>query len=542
QDGDNTIAAAHTLRDQLTVEETAHLLHEAPAAYRCQLQDLLLVALVQTLSAWAGGQYLRIDLEGHGREELEDEDLFDVSRTVGWFTSLYPVLFHTPSSGADLDTWIKTIKEQLRAVLHKGVGYGLHRYVSEDQESVQQLQAASPSQVIFNYLGQFDQMLEALPLAPESSGLPAGTQNLRSHLFDVSAGIVAGQLHVMWTYSTSRHRQETVEGLAQQFFSSLRQLLSHCLAPEAGSVTPSDVPLARVDQSFLDQLSIPAAQIEDLYPLSPMQQGLLFHSLYAPASGVYVEQLICQLQGKLDLPAFEQVWQHLIAQHAILRTAFLWQEGQEPLQLVARQVALPCRVLDWRAQPAEQQQAELEVFLQEDRRTGFEVQQAPLMRLTLIRLSETQTTVIWSHHHLLLDGWSTMMLLQEVFAGYDALWRKQRYQPEGRGLYREYIAWLQKQHTTQAQTYWQQYLAGVTLPTPLGVDREERAGSVVPGNVVYGEEVLKISLETSARWQELARQQQVTFNTLLQGAWAYVLSRYSGQTDVVFGQVVSGRS
>ena len=540
--GSNTGAWARTVSVTLTTEETRLLLQDACLPYHCQLQDLLLVALLQTLASWIGTQTIGLNLEGHGREELLDETP-DVSRTVGWFTSLYPVLFTLPLQGGS-GTWIKTIKEQLRSVPHKGIGYGLLRYLCDDPELREQLASATPSQVSFNYLGQFDQVLlssssreDAPQPAPESSGVALGPQNPRPHLLDVSALVSGGQLHLQWTYSEQLHKPTTIEALAQKCVQALRELLAHCLTPGAGGWTPSDFPLTSLDQTTLDRLLAGRENlIEDLYPLTPLQQGLLFHTLYAPRSGVYIEQVSGILRGEVKVGAFERAWQQVITQHATLRTAFVWQELlREPLQIVFRQVKLPTRILDWRSRERSQQEADLQAFLQTDRAQGFDVGQAPLMRLTLVRLSETRTQVIWTHHHLLLDGWSLSLLFQEVLASYEAEIQGQSLVYEERRPYRDYIRWLASQENEAAETYWQQTLAGITAPTPLRIERN------VPAPQGYAVETLQVDIATTARWQEYAREQHVTLNTLVQAAWALVLSRYSGQPDVVFGAVVAGR-
>jgi amino acid adenylation domain-containing protein/non-ribosomal peptide synthase protein (TIGR01720 family) len=560
--GSNTEAWARTVSIALTTEETRLLLQDVPRLCRSHIQELLLVALLQTLARWIGTQQIRLDLEGHGREEVGAETL-DVSRTVGWFTSLYPVLFILPQESSlqpedrrkeqsVQSQWIKAIKEQLRSVPHNGISYGLLRYCNGDPELREQLVPTTPPQVSFNYLGQFDQMLPhsssgaaTLQTASESSGAVSGPQNQRSHLLDVNGLVIGGKLHLQWTYSERFHEPATIEALTQEFLQALRELLAHCLESSVGGLIPSDFPLASLDQASLDWLVAGRENlIEDIYPLTPLQQGILFHTLYAPQSGVYVGQMSWLLRGEFEVGAFERAWWQVIAQHTILRTAFVWQELTEPLQIVFQQVKLPLSMLDWRSRSRESQEAELKAFLQADRVEAFDVGQAPLMRLTLVRLSETRTQVIWTHHHLLLDGWSVSLVLQEVLDRYGAELQGESQQHEERRPYRDYISWLAEQEDQNPEEYWRQRLSGIAIPTPLGVDRRGLKHQPVaygPAPQVYAEEVLQVEADTTARWQEYARRQHMTFNTLVQAAWALVLSRYSGQVDVVFGNVVAGR-
>jgi amino acid adenylation domain-containing protein len=319
---------------------------------------------------------------------------------------------------------------------------------------------------------------------------------------------------------------------------------AHCLHPASGGYTPSDFPLASLNQATLDAViaggqsgALSKRTIEDLYPLTPLQQGILFHTLYAPQSGTYVEQLTCRLQGTLDEAALEQAWYTVIAQHPVLRTSFVWQGLETPLQIVWERVDLPIQLLDWSDRTPQQQQTDLEAFLQADRREGFALEQAPLMHLTLIRLNAASIHLVWSFHHLLLDGWSTSMILQELFVCYSAYMRGKSPLLEHRRPYRDYLAWLHKLDMQQAQEYWQETLSGVQAATPLGIDRKGYS----PSESGYAEESLQVDASTTARVQAFARREQLTLNTLMQGAWALVLSCYSGEADVLFGNVIAGR-
>jgi amino acid adenylation domain-containing protein len=288
--------------------------------------------------------------------------------------------------------------------------------------------------------------------------------------------------------------------------------------------------------------------IEDIYPLSPMQQGMLFHSLYAPETGVYFEQSVWTLRGRLNVPAFRRAWQQVINRHSALRTTFLWEELDEPLQVVHRSVKVPLVQRDWRHLPAGEQRTELETFLRADRERGFDLSSVPLMRLAIFQTEEETHQFMWSHHHLLVDGWSLPIIFQEVFALYEAFQRGQEIALGPSRPYRDYIAWLQQQAMSKAEAYWRQRLDGFTASTPLTVDTiplqrhsdtAEDPGTA--GKQDYVSRRLLLSEETSQELRELARRRQLTLNTIVQGAWALLLSRYCGEDDVVFGATVSGR-
>ncbi|MEH2104793.1 non-ribosomal peptide synthetase [Nostoc sp.] len=272
--------------------------------------------------------------------------------------------------------------------------------------------------------------------------------------------------------------------------------------------------------------------IDDLYELSPMQQGMLFHSLYAPESEVYFEQLVCILQGELNFTGFVQAWQQIVARHPVLRSAFYWEEIEKPLQMVSKQVDLPWEQLDWQNFTPDEQQHYLGNFLKCDRQKPFDLSQAPLMRFTVIQLEEYTYQFIWSHHHILFDGWSMQIILKEVLAFYEAHQRGEHLRLIPSRPYREYIEWLQQQDITQANNFWQKNLQGFETPISLTGNREEGT---------YNEQTFQLSQTVTEKLQYVARQHHLTLNNLVQGAYALLLSRYSGESDVIFGATVSGR-
>lgn len=278
--------------------------------------------------------------------------------------------------------------------------------------------------------------------------------------------------------------------------------------------------------------------IEDLYELSPMQQGMLFHSLYAPESEVYFEQLVCALQGKFNLPNFQQAWQKVVTRHPILRSSFYWEEIEKPLQMVNRKVDLAWTIHDWQHWDHDQQQSQLEAFLKSDRVTGMALDQAPVMRFTIIKLASDSHEFIWSHHHILFDGWSMQIILQEVFDLYEAYQQGKSLTLKSCYPYRDYINWLQQQDQDQAGKFWRNQLQAFEAATPLVIDK-------LPGNktpeVAYQEVPFKLSLEVTKKLQSLVQKHRLTLNNLVQGAWGLLLSRYSGETDIIFGATVSGR-
>jgi non-ribosomal peptide synthase protein (TIGR01720 family) len=240
--GANTLASAETVRVSLTAEETQALLQDVPQAHHNQINDVLLTALVQAFTAWTGESFLLVDLEGHGREEVF-EDL-DLSRTVGWFTTIFPVLLDLGAASNPGEA-LNMVKDQLRCIPNRGIGYGLLRYIKQDTAITEKLRLLPQSEVRFNYLGQFDQLVPepAIFGLPRDVSEPSRSQRgSRSYLLDVNGGVAGAQLHMAWTYSENLHRRSTIEALAQDFVAALRLLITQCKGRGAVAYTPSEFP------------------------------------------------------------------------------------------------------------------------------------------------------------------------------------------------------------------------------------------------------------------------------------------------------------
>ncbi|MBV9787352.1 MAG: amino acid adenylation domain-containing protein, partial [Chloroflexi bacterium] len=278
--------------------------------------------------------------------------------------------------------------------------------------------------------------------------------------------------------------------------------------------------------------------IEDVYPLAPTQEGILFHTLDDSGTGAYFVQASLALQGQLDLLAFQQAWQTLVQRHPVLRTSFHWDELEQPLQIVHSTVTLPFSVLDWRAIPEDQQDERLSAFLEDDRREGLDLNAAPLFRITLIELGADRFQLVWSLNHIILDGWSISLLYQELFTIYSGLLSGSRAALRAAPPYSRYISWLQRQDMVAAEAFWRSLLADVTNPTPLLIEQPDCAAAeqqtIVEINR-FAEPGLAEGL------QSFARHERITISTLLHAAWSLVLRAYSGEDVVLFGSVSSGR-
>ena len=279
--------------------------------------------------------------------------------------------------------------------------------------------------------------------------------------------------------------------------------------------------------------------IEDIYPLSPMQQGMLFHSLYAPDSGIYFQQMICTLRGNLEVSAFEQAWQKIVEKHSIFRTAFIWESLNKPVQVVYKQVKITVENDDWQGLSDQEQQEQLKFFLESDQQHSLQLSQPPLMRLHLIKLDKNTYQFVFSSHHLLLDAWSLPLVFNDLLNFYEAISQGETIRSQFPLSYRHYIAWLQQQDQELAEKFWKQKLQGFTAATPLTV--EKLLPKTENSNISYGEQQVQLTVSATEALQSFARQNRLTLNNLVQATWGLLLSRYSQESDVVFGVTVSGR-
>ncbi|HWO14699.1 MAG TPA: condensation domain-containing protein, partial [Polyangiaceae bacterium] len=530
----NTVADGRTLSARLSADETQKLLGAAGRAYRTQVSDLLLTALAETFCAWSEQPSLLLSLGVHGRNDVG----VDVSRVVGWFAGTHPLRL-TPRLG-DRPASIKAIKEQLRAVPSQGAGYPALRWLSPSAGALGALERRAPARVGFNYFG-------SIPAASPGgllrwSGDPRGEERSpatpRDTWFDVGVRVLGDSLEVSLRYGARLHDVSEASALLERYMAALRELLAHCLSPDAGGVTPSDFPLLRLTQAELDALDVPARNIEDIYPLSPMQQGMLVHTLVEQGSGIYVMQEHFRFDSAMDVDAFLSAWRAVAARHAPLRTSFAWQAEGKMMQIVQRRLPPPVEYLDWADQTPEQQQQSLEALVKTEQQSGFDLARAPLVRFRLIRFNPECFYFIKSYHHILIDGWCSSLLLVEFFERYRALTEGTRLELASPPPYRDFIAWLGRKDPAESAAYWRAELAGFTSRTPIPVVAPLALDAGVSR---VAEEVLYLTAPETERLVRAAQHCRITPNTFAQGAWALVLSQYSGQREVLFGVTVAGR-
>ncbi|MFK7699164.1 non-ribosomal peptide synthetase [Pseudomonas caspiana] len=537
-------AQAQTLSVRLDSRHTRQLLQEAPAAYRTQVNDLLLTALARVVCRWTGDDSALVQLEGHGRETLFDD--IDLTRSVGWFTSAYPLRLTPLDVNAETGraASIKAIKEQLRQVPHKGLGYGVLRYLA-DEVSRQSMAALPEASITFNYLGQFDQSFadDALFKPLDASVGPTHDENAPlPNALSIDSQVYGGELVLRWTFSRERFNATTIEALANAYIDELQGVIAHCLDDSAGGLTPSDFPLARLTQSQLDALPVPVSAIEDVYPLTPMQEGLLLHTLLEPGTGIYFMQDRYRINSELDPQRFAQAWQAVVARHEALRASFCWDSGEQMLQIIHKPGSTRIEFVDWSNEPEAQHEERLQTLLKSEREAGFDLLHEAPFHLRLIRVGEGRYWFMMSNHHILIDAWCRGLLMSDFFEIYTALGEGREAQLALPPRYRDYIGWLQRQDIAQSKQWWRSNLRGYERTTYIPTDRpllREHAGH--SGGMIVGDRYTRLDATDGQRLKDLAQRHQLTVNTFAQAAWALVLRRLSGDADVVFGVTVAGR-
>lgn len=520
-------ADSATISVALTEAETRDLLQRVPAAYKSQINDVLLAALGAALQTWVPAGSLLVDLEGHGREDLPDGA--DVSHTIGWFTSLFPVRLGLPLA-ADPGVALQSVKKELRGVPRRGIGYGVLRYLRPGTSHAED----SAAEILFNYLGQLDALVadsQLLRFAPESPGRWRAPQARRTHHLQVDALVIGGRFEIRWAFDRTRHHADTIQRIAEAYLAALRGLIAHALLNQRPMHTPADYPLAALDQPALDRITARLPDVDDIYPVAPIQR--LFLGLASAATNdPGFEQWRYRIAGPLDTGRLRDAWRGVVERNAILRTAFVADGMPCPMQVVRRHAELPWVEHDWRDLNAAAQQDRLAALLAADRAAGFVAEQAPMMRMALIRMADDRHDLVWSHHHLLLDRWSWMLVLREV----EALYAGSRSTLRAPVPYRNYVSWLGDQDLPAADSFWRGELGG--LGEPLEFPRRGQG----PGDAPQPAEVrIDMTAAEDAALRRFAATNRLTVNTLVQGAWALWLAHHFDRRDVVFGISVSGR-
>ncbi|MCL6672170.1 non-ribosomal peptide synthetase [Streptomyces panaciradicis] len=551
-------ATVDTVRVQVPVDVTETLLNTVPTLFRGGADDALLAGLALAVARWRatrglGGASTLVRLEGHGREEHVVPGA-DLSGTIGWFTAMYPVRLDLAGidvadafgGGPAAGKAIKAVKEQLRSVPDHGIGYGLLRHLNPATAAA--LAEARKPQIGFNYLGRasgadIPEDLRGLGWAPDATYqdlVPAPDADMPvPSALEINAIAIATpdgeELTAHFGFPTGVFSREDVTELAALWVRALSALARHAATPEAGGLTPTDAPLIDVDQSEIEAWEARFGTLARVWPTTPAQSGILFHTLLAEASSYdpYHVQLVFQLSRDVDPERLRRAGQALLDRYPSLRAAFVNRANGDAVQVVPESVTLPWQYLDLTGADEADRSETFERFLAQDRAAHFDADTPPLIRLALIAVEPGRPELVLTAHHTLFDGWSTPLLMRDLLLLY-ASDGDPAPLPAIRD-YEDFLTWLDRQDHEASAEVWAAELEGIETPTLLAPD-------AAPTDAESRDQVdITLPPDESSALRRLAADLGITANTLVQGAWALLLGQLTGSQDVVFGATVSGR-
>ena len=538
-EGKRTYQDSAVVMMELEETLTSQLLREVNRSYNTEVNDILLTALGLAIKEWANINRLVVNLEGHGRETIGGNA--DISRTIGWFTSQYPVILEVHHS-RQLSRQIKVVKETLRKIPNKGIGYGLLRYLTP-LEKKQGMTFLLQPEISFNYLGEFGQedgqeerVFEISPLGTGDSISPTA---LQPYTLDINGFLVRNRLRMLFTYNKYEFKQDRLKQLADDFKQQLVKIIAHCRQQKERRLTPSDLTYNHLSIEMVEELE-QQYLLEDIYPLSPMQQGFLYHSLHDSETQSYIDGSSYRIEGWFKPELMEKSFNTIIERCDIFRTVYRTDLADIPLQVVKQKGNIDYEYKDISQMPQEKKTSHLLAAKDEIRETTFDLlSDRPFMLLRIFKMSSNQYELIWHYHHILMDGWCLNILLKELLYIYGAYETGSSIQLGPLVPYKNYIKWLETQDREAAREYWRNYLdsyeEAVSLP-----GKKSFAGTASKSKI---EDTVEFTLgpEIMGNLQEIAAGKNATLYNIIQTVWSLLLTRYNNTDSVVFGQVVSGR-
>lgn len=525
---------SESIQIYLDCDKTRKLLMDVNKAYNTEINHILLSALGLAIKNWTRRDKILINLEGHGREELFND--IDINRTIGWFTAMYPVVLDIATDS--VGQCIRGVKETLRRVPSNGIGYGILRYLGE----VSNENDIKP-EISFNYLGQFESQFDngAFSIVNIKHGDDIGSNIYRTCAIDFSGAVVNGELGITITYNRNQYIKDTIKQLIECYEEKLIEIIEHCAAINTTVVSPSDfgnktIAIDELDR-IINDLAKRSFKLQDIYPLSNMQDGLLFHSIIDKNSNAYFNQLSLDIEGKLDLECLRKSFDILINRNDVLKTIFVYEDIRKPQQVVLRDINNRIYYEDLTVYPYDERIIIAEDFKKADCKRGFELSKEILVRISVLKMTDSLYKLIWSHHHILMDGWCLDVLIDEFFNIYKSLRNNNPLDLPAINPYRNYIHWLYDQDEEQAKKYWSSYLDEYQIQAVV----PKKTNSIINDKYKFEKQSFFLDRNMTKALEDIAKANQVTLNTVFQAVWGILLQKYNYTDDVVFGSVVSGR-
>ena len=525
--GSNLLKDAVSYSFWLDERTTKLLLTECYKSYHTEINDIMLTALSLALKETFNINKVLIRLEGHGREDIGTG--IDVTRTVGWFSTLYPVVFDMRYSD-DIVRQLIEVKESLHRVPNKGIGYGILRYMTG-------MDYTFNPEITFNYLGDFGSGIETkqgdrlFEFSPDYHGREIPGDMQRDCVLSASGMVIEGKMRLSIDFGTKQYVSSTIERLQASYKNQLTRLIERLATEEKPHLTPVDLTYKGLGVDELAALN-KDDNVEDVYSLSPLQEGLYYHWVHSPGFHFYFEQMSYQLKGGLDIGKIEKSYQMLISRHAILRTCFVQDLGETLLQIVKKEVPPTFAYLDVSGDT----RFSIEDHKAADRSKGFDLHKGSQMRLTVLRLEDDTYEFIWSHHHILMDGWCVGILIKEFFLIYYSLLQDKPPALNKVYSYAGYINWLDKIDKVNSLQYWRNYLAEYDTITGI-----PKLSGTAGRDKTIRRRVFSVEGPVRHAIRTLCGELAITENTFIQTIWGILLGKLNNAEDVVFGSVVSGR-
>ncbi|MGG2092649.1 amino acid adenylation domain-containing protein [Bacillus sp. S13(2024)] len=520
----------------LSKKETENLLQKAGTAYSTEINDLLLTAVGRAVNKITGQTSLAIHMEGHGREAIVDSMVID--RTVGWFTSTYPVVLEELGDSIGMD--ISKTKETLRRIPHHGIGYGI---LNELGATV--LEGVEPD-LTFNYLGefQFSQSGEDFSESSLSHGRDVSEKDTFHTKLSLDGAISDKKLSVVLSFNGSEYVKEEMDVFIQTIKDELLEVIQHCLEQKETIRTPFDLgeenwsleEYNNVVQKYAEK----GYEVDRIIPMTGMQEGMLYHKLLNEESSEYVVQSVYSVSGLHSVEHLKMSLDLLKEKHGVLETSIAYQNVSEPRQVMLKGRDIEFNEID--LSQSKNQEKEREAFLKEDVRRGFDLENDSLIRVAFIHLENESPQLVISFHHIIMDGWCTSILMNDLIQFYSQLESGVQKNTIHENLssrydYESYIRLTQKNDKKAARNYWTELLENY--------DNESIIKGSIENNSIDGEiqvHEVHLSIEDTQKIEELCQFESLTLNTFVEAAWGILLQHYTNQNDVVYGKIVSGRN
>ncbi|WP_075342808.1 non-ribosomal peptide synthetase [Tenacibaculum agarivorans] len=540
----------NSVQDCLSRQETIALSKDCFNVYNTNIETLLLTAYVKSLANWMQQYKVTFMLESHGREKCIEE--VDVSRTIGWFTSAYPMVITLPED-KDIEASIIAIKEQLSNVPDKGLSYGALKYMNDDTEVNNGIKDTYP-EAWFNYLGIFDDEQYDLPkewnLFDEKSGHDiVGIENQRWSSLEFNCSIVKGEFRFEITYDTNKFNTKMAEKIAADFKANLKNIITHCSTKKEIRYTPSDFELGHLNQFTFDRLFEKLNKrgtIKSITPVTGLQRGMLFHYLKNKESDQYYVQVKITISGNLQKEQLQRKLQQLIKENEIFRTVFAWEGLKEPLQC-SYEYYEDADMMSWNevsliGKDQDIIDEEIDHILSNDRKTKFNLSQEFPLRFLLIKQDNNSYALVWTIHHILIDGWSIYHIINDLVNSFQNADIGNNFHQLKSLQFHHLTRWLNSQSKVPALKFWKEQLANIEDFTPFPYTKTNHQPSPDKPIENQQEYILKFSKQATEEIKSLAKKYEVTLNSLFHFAWAKMLHLHHNNDHIVFGVTVSGRN